>query len=148
MVEDRSLDWICKSCEKHRFDCACLYDVCVDIFDDREKYEIYRGINGEGEDGIMDLESIDADQMPEDAWEQRNEFSDSLYKSMKDMKNKEVNENITLNSILIAVLSYLWVDAEDDESFIKFTECFCESIVKTSKDWVERSEIKEDSDDS
>lgn len=88
----------------------------------------------------MDLESYSADQMPEDAWEQRNEFSDRLYNILKDMKETQVGEDITLNSLLIATLSYLYTDSKNDNMFIKFVDYYTKSLNQAAEGWIEKDD--------
>ena len=88
----------------------------------------------------MDLESYHPDEMPEDAWEQRNEFADRFLDLMKEMKTKQFSEDITLNSVLIAILSYIYLETPDDPKFLQFVDYYARSLIQASEGWVERRE--------
>jgi hypothetical protein len=94
----------------------------------------------QGLGGKMDLESFSPDQMPEDAWEQRNKFADLFLDLMKEMKAKQVNEDITLNSVLIAILSYIYLETPDDPVFLKYVDYYARSLIQASEGWVEKRE--------
>ena len=87
---------------------------------------------------MTEIHSVNADSMPEDAWEQREYFRKILSTTLKKLKKEEKYKDLLLNSLLIVLLVEIHRATQDDESFMEFCNYFSKTFLDSAQRWIKK----------